>query len=320
MAFFIAVLLILLSLAAATYFVGSFFMSIAIIRKEKPSDAFVPEEEKAKRNEKKESIRGNRELLERRAKELLRICTEESLSADTPDGLRLSASFFPVKGSHRYAILVHGYTGSRKEMISKAYIFHTWGYSVLTPDNRAHGESEGRYIGMGWLDKDDLKLWIDWIRRQDREARIVLLGVSMGGAAVMMAAGDMNPGVEAVIDDCGYTSVWDIFKDELRSLYHLPSFPILNMCSIMIKLKAGYDIKKASSLKQLEKAMIPILFIHGSDDMFVKTYMVYKNYDAKTHGDKDLLIIDGAGHAEAEATDPDLYFKTIRNFLNKHNL
>ena len=319
MAFIIAILIILLLSAALTYIVGSFFMSIAITRKSGPSDNFVPEEEKSKKGWEREKIKANRAILDKKADELLESTEQQYCEVHTPDSLRLCASFFP-NSSDKFAILVHGYTGTRKEMLSKAAIFHSWGYSVLTPDNRAHGESEGKYIGMGWLDKDDIKLWIEWIRNKNPNARIVLLGVSMGGAAVMMSSGDMNRNVEAVIDDCGYTSAWDIFSDELRSLYHLPSFPILNMCNTMIRIKAGYDIKKASSIEQLRKTTIPILFIHGSDDNFVKTDMVYRNYDAKVIGDKDILIVKDAGHAMAEAEDPKLYYSKIREFLAKYNL
>lgn len=319
MAIAIALIIIMLFSLAATYFVGMFFMSIAIIRKENDHGDFVPAEEKAKKEADKDRTMKNKEQLDRMAEEFL--CSSEASNPEliAPDGIKLSASFFPGS-SNKAVILVHGYTGSRKEMMSKAAVFHSWGYNVLVPDNRAHGESGGKYIGMGWLDKDDLKLWINWLSDENPESRIVLLGVSMGGAAVMMTAGDSNRNVEAVIEDCGYTSVWDIFADELKSLYHLPSFPILDMCRAMIKLKAKYDIKVASSVNQLRKATVPILFIHGSDDHFVNTNMVYRNYDAKTTGDKDILIVNNAGHAMAEIENPDQYYGKIREFLSKYDL
>ena len=317
MAVIIALLIILLFAIVATYAVGSFFMSVAIIRKEKPSDDFVPPAEKAAKDDAiSERIKKNMERLDELARKLHAEVHDEEPEITTPDGLTLRASFFPNKGN-RYAILVHGYTGSRKEMQSKAAIFHSWGYSVLTPDNRAHGRSDGRYIGMGWLDKDDIALWIDWIRKRNAEAEIVLLGVSMGGATVMMASGSNDRNVKAVIDDCGYTSVWDIFVDELHSLYHLPAFPVLEMCRIMIRIKAGYDIKKASSLTEIRRSMMPMLFIHGSDDHFVRTEMAHRCYDAKTEGYKELLIVEGAAHARSESLEPELYFKTIRKFLEK---
>lgn len=317
MAIIIALLIILLFAIVATYAVGSFFMSVAITRKEKPTDDFVPPAEKAaKENASSEKIRRNQERLEGLAMKLHAEACDEEPEITTADGLTLRASFFPCSGN-RYAILVHGYTGSRKEMQSKAAVFHSWGYSVLTPDNRAHGMSDGRYIGMGWLDKDDIALWIDWIRKRDADAEVILLGVSMGGATVMMASGSNDRNIKAIIDDCGYTSVWDIFADELHSLYHLPAFPVLEMCRIMIRLKAGYDIKKASSITEIRKSRMPMLFIHGSEDHFVRTEMVHRCYEAKTEGYKELLIVEGAAHAKSESLEPELYFETIRKFLDK---
>ena len=41
------------------------------------------------------------------------------------------------------------------------------------------------------------------------------------------------------------------------------------MFQIVANIRAGYDIKEASSLKQVEKSVTPILFIHGDSDSFV---------------------------------------------------
>lgn len=46
----------------------------------------------------------------------------------------------------------------------------------------AHGNSEGQYIGMGWLDRKDMLKWIDYVISLDKNAQIALYGESMGGA------------------------------------------------------------------------------------------------------------------------------------------
>ena len=72
---------------------------------------------------------------------------------------------------------------------------------------------------MGWLDKDDIACWVNWIIEKDNQAQIILHGVSMGGATVMMASGDHLPHVVGYIEDCGYTSVWDIFEMCIRDRF-----------------------------------------------------------------------------------------------------
>ena len=181
---------------------------------------------------------------------------------------------------------------------------------------RSHGDSEGKLIGMGWLDKEDVKLWIDYVLDLDPEAEIVLHGVSMGGATVMMTSGeDLPENVKAIIDDCGYTSVWDEFTDEARYLFHISQFPILYTASAVSKIRAGYSFQEASAIEQVKKTNIPIFFIHGSEDNFVNTDMVYSLYDA-CPTQKDIYVVEGAGHGQSLYLDPDLYFEKVFSFID----
>lgn len=235
------------------------------------------------------------------------------------DGITLSARVIRAdEPSSRWAVVIHGYH-SDKGMCSKtAYQFRLRGYNVLLPDLRAHGESEGRFIGMGWLDRLDVLRWIDEIIKHDEKAEIILHGTSMGGATVMMVAGEELPqNVKGIVEDCGYTSVWDIFKDQLKEQFGLPEFPLMYTASAYSKLTAGYGFQEASSVKQLKKAKVPVLFIHGSDDDFVNTEMVYEVYEACASV-KDILIVEGAGHANSNYVNPDLYYTAMFEFIDRN--
>lgn len=304
-----------------TVAVGTYFVNFAVHRKDTFNMDLLPEEERnsaEEEGERQKIIRENREAFAVEDKAFLESADKEDVSIVSSDGLSLNASFYRNDGN-RYVILVHGYMGSRKDMLHLASVYSSWGYNVLSPDNRAHGESEGTWVGMGWLDKDDIRLWIDWIIARDPDAEIVLHGISMGAATVMMTSGlDLPGNVKAAVEDCGYTSVWDIFRDELKALYHLPSFPVMNMYSIMSKIITGYTPKEASSLDMLGKSEIPMLFIHGDDDNFVGTYMLDICYDAKTKGDKEKLLVPDAGHGEAYLREPELYFSTVHEFISRY--
>ncbi len=239
------------------------------------------------------------------------------VSIKSGDGLDLVGDIFNTdSNSHKWLIAIHGYTGKREHMYSYARYYAEKGYNILTPDMRSHGDSEGKLIGMGWLDKEDVKLWIDYVLNLDPEAEIVLHGVSMGGATVMMTSGeDLPENVKAIIDDCGYTSVWDEFTDEARYLFHISQFPILYTASAISKLRAGYSFQEASAIEQVKKTDIPIFFIHGSEDNFVNTDMVYSLYDA-CPTQKDIYVVDGAGHGQSLYLNPDLYFEKVFNFID----
>ena len=242
---------------------------------------------------------------------------KEVVSISSSDGLNLVGDVFTTDAnSHNWVIAIHGYTGKRQQMYSYARYYAEQGYNVLTPDMRSHGDSEGKFIGMGWLDKEDVKLWIDHVLGIDPDAQIILHGVSMGGATVMMTSGeDLPHNVKAIIDDCGYTSVWDEFTDEARYLFNISQFPILYTASAISKIRAGYTFQEASALEQVKNTSIPIFFIHGEEDNFVNTRMVYSLYDA-CNSQKDLYVVEGAGQGQALYMDPDKYFTKVFGFIN----
>lgn len=230
------------------------------------------------------------------------------------DGVGLKGRYVSDKNQHLWAIMIHGYKSNKDNMMSYGAKYYEKGYNVVLPDNRAHGVSEGDYIGMGWLDKDDIASWVEWIVKKDPKAQIILHGVSMGGATTMMASGDNLDHVIGYIEDCGYTSVWDIFASELDKRFSLPTFPVLDISNLVAQMKAGYDFKKASSVEQLKKTKQPILFIHGGKDDFVPTSMVYDVYDA-AQSEKDIFIVEPAGHAESKDYNPDAYWQKVFQFI-----
>ncbi len=222
------------------------------------------------------------------------------------------------KESKIWIIAVHGYTDSANFMVNSAKQFLNYGYNVLIPDLRAHGKSEGKYIGMGWLDKDDIQLWIDYLIATYGEIKIILYGISMGAATVMMTSGeDLPSNVRMVIEDCGYTSAWEEFTHELKYLFKMPAFPALYNVNFITILRAGYSLKKASIIKQIKKSKIPILFIHGDKDNFIPFYMLDRLYQAATCK-KEKLVIKNAGHAEAQWIDPEKYWHTVRKFIKRY--
>lgn len=236
------------------------------------------------------------------------------------DGLKLHGLYLPREGSHKYAVICHGYGSIPQYGGGFAAKFYEMGYSVLAPAARAHELSGGRYAGMGWPERRDIVAWVDAIVEQDPEAEIVLYGVSMGGATVMMTAGeaDLAPNVKCVIEDCGYSSVWDEFAGQLREMFGLPTFPVLDAASLVTRVRAGWSFKEASAVEQLKKTGLPMLFIHGEDDTFVPYAMLDVVYDACASADKERLSIPGAAHGGAAGTDPELYWATVEAFLDKH--
>ena len=235
------------------------------------------------------------------------------------DNLKLHA--YEVKNENKtdkWAIVVHGYTSEGKLLSSKAKHLYNMGYNVLVPDLRSHGSSEGNYIGMGWHDRLDIIDWINYIVKNNPNSEIALHGTSMGSATVLMVSGENLPSnVKAIVADCGYTSVYDEFSYQLKQLFNLPAFPIMNFSDVVTHIRAGYCLNDASAINQVKKSTTPILYIHGDKDDFVPYYMMDELYNA-TNSEKEKLTIEGGEHANSDLVNPKLYWSTVNSFLEKY--
>lgn len=242
----------------------------------------------------------------------------EDVSIRSRDGLQLHAYYLPAgTASDRLVILHHGFTSHAMDNSTHAMFFHMQGYEVLLLDLRAHGKSEGEYVGFGILDRFDTLEWVKYSRKRfGEDIKIVLHGTSMGAATVLMSLGlpGIQETVSAVIADCAYTSPADIFGHVIQKNYHLPPAPILKATEIRSKATAGYGFNDYSTLEALKDNQVPVLLIHGKEDKFVPTWMSRKNYEACSCK-KKLLFVDNAGHGSSVFENTELYEQTEKEFL-----
>lgn len=244
----------------------------------------------------------------------------ETITILSEEGLRLTATMlWAEKNTGKTVVAVHGYRGNGiRDFAGSARFYHELGYNLLIVHNRAHGDSEGKWIGFGWKDKNDIQRWCEYlVDRLKGNAQIVLLGISMGAATVMMASGEkLPPQVKGIIEDCGYTSVWEQFSHAYPKSCKFPKHLTMSLASGMNKLINGFTFREGSCIRQLRKNKRPVLFIHGSVDDFVPTKMVYDLFSA-TKGEKRLLVVQGAGHALSVVKEPEKYYGAIKNFLDE---
>ncbi len=223
------------------------------------------------------------------------------------------------KNAQGTAIVVHGYGDNHYVFLYLVRMYRDeFNYNVLFPDLQYHGYSGGDATSMGWYDRLDLLKWMEVAHDIFHDDFMVAHGVSMGAATVMMASGEkLPPYVKALIEDCGYSSVWNQLKFNLKDTFHLPPFPVLTSASIVSKHKYGWSFKEASSMAQLAKCELPMLFIHGDADDFVEFSHLQQNYDAKVNGYKEMWVAEGAVHANSYQKHTAEYKAHVKNFLDK---
>ncbi|MBQ3006889.1 MAG: alpha/beta hydrolase [Clostridia bacterium] len=236
-------------------------------------------------------------------------------------GFRLKGYLLPSdKPSKIYVFCSHGYRNCGSgEFHCMAKFYHDKGWNVFLVDHQAAGMSEGKYIGFGYHECRDSLQWLDFMNNHfGSDIKIVLHGVSMGSATVMMMSGSgrLPSNVKFTVADCGYTSAYDQFVHNAKGM-HVPSFPIVNVASLFNRLISGFDFKDASPLEAVKNTVVPIIFIHGGNDDFVPTRMVNELYNACSSENKELLIVEGAAHAESYPTDSESYEALINGYSEK---
>lgn len=241
----------------------------------------------------------------------------EDVWITSDDGLKLHGVYFPGEKGNQAVICFHGYTSQcMSDFIGLSDYYLKHGYRMLLVDERAHGQSEGEYIGFGCKDRFDALRWIQWlIKEAGEDCRILLHGISMGGATVLMTSGlKLPPQVKGIISDCAFTSPKEVFTHVLKTMYHLPAFPMLNIADLVNRSKAGYRLDECNAAREVQKAKVPVLLIHGDKDTFVPCEMCGQIYE-NCASPKQKLIVKGAGHAESYFKATDAYEKAMDSFI-----
>lgn len=222
--------------------------------------------------------------------------------------------------SDKFVLCSHGYRSRGKgeyRFISKFY--HENGYNIFLVDHTAAGDSEGKYISFGYYESRDLLLWAKFlVETFGSDIKIALHGISMGCATVLMLAGneDLPENVKFVISDCGYTSARDQFETVLRKK-HIPTEPLITTAGLINKAVCHYSLGEVKPIDAVRRTKLPMLFIHGGSDSLVPKEMAMEMYKV-CPTDKDILIVEHAGHAESYQKDSEAYEEKILNFTKKY--
>lgn len=235
-------------------------------------------------------------------------------------GLHLKARYYPAATTTpKTMVVVHGFGDNSLTLGNYIRFFHQAGYNVLAPDNRSHGHSQGKYIGFGWQDRQDLQDWIQQlIRRKGSNVQIGLFGVSMGASTVMYYLGLKVPKqVKTAIADCGYASINGELTYELKRLFNLPSAPLIPTANLYTQALAHYSLYDGETAQTLKYNRIPLFIIHGTKDTFVPTSNAKLNYQNDS-GPKKLWLVKGAKHARSYQKNPALYQKRVLSWTAKY--
>lgn len=244
------------------------------------------------------------------------------------DGLKLHAWYLPAlnsglgsggEHSQKTAIVCHGYSDHMGSIALYTRYFHTRGFNVLMIDQRCHGYSEGKYIGMSVSECQDLQDWTREVYTKTPEVKdIVWVGWSMGAATVLELANVKMDKVKLIIADSGYTSVQNAVLAGSQSAFQRGVMRLfMPLVNFYIKRRTGTDLRRGHPLWHVERAVYPILYFHGDKDLRVPFHMGEELY-AATITEKEFVVAPGSAHVRGFAEHCDLYENAMDQFLTKH--
>jgi pimeloyl-ACP methyl ester carboxylesterase len=239
----------------------------------------------------------------------------EAVSFRSADGLNLSGWFLEDPGSDASVVICHGSGANKSNFVEFMRVFRFQGYNCLIFDFRGHGDSEGHTCTFGLFEDADVRAAVDWLKtnRPERARHIYGLGSSMGAACLARAAAK-DDRIEAVVLDSCFASI------PLLLQQHLGFIPLIGpamaeLIPAAMSLQAGQSIWKLDTREAVRAiSPRPILFIHGTGDVFIPRINMEILYGCAT-GPKEKWLGPGP-HSNIVVTDFETYRRKVIAFFD----
>lgn len=241
----------------------------------------------------------------------------ETLEIESLDGLKLRGIYYPAaEPSTKTVIAIHGYSShAEREWAFPGLFYHSLGFNVLIPYQRAHGISEGDMITFGAKERSDMIGWAERINELSPDGEIVFHGLSMGGLIALLLINEHIPGVKAIISDAPSTSIEDFFKNVSRDIFKAGGDAVAKAAMADFERKTGRDPRDYNAKNYLKDGIYPLLLSAGELETCDERFSEYK---AINPSPTEIIILPGCNHGNGMYKQTELYQSKIREFLAKY--
>ncbi len=240
--------------------------------------------------------------------------TFEPVRFTTEDGMTLNGWLVPAARETTTAVIVlHGFSGNRLPELATFVPWLQERHNVLQFDFRGHGESGRGMVTLGSHERRDVAAAVAFLDSRGL-GPIALFGVSMGAAIAILSAPDLP--VAAVVADAAFAELHHPIGNRMREVGY--PFPGVGSRAIV----AAAALRARSRLVDPVRAVARIapralLIIAPKEDRLISWRQSIRLFEAAGEP-KELLVVEGAGHAEAYAADPARYRERVLDFLERH--
>lgn len=237
----------------------------------------------------------------------------------TADGIALRGWFLPRPGSSPTVVSLHGYRGHMGQLLGISTNLWRAGFNVLLFDFRGRGRSDAAPISMGLWEQLDLEAALDAVGRRIADARVGLLGFSMGGAVAVFGGND--PRVRAIVLDSCFTSQREVLEELAirEAARHLGGrvdgrlfLPVMEWWHRRLGKPSFAEIVPLDAIGGLDK---PMLVIQGTADQTVPSEHAKR---LAAEAGAELWLVPGAHHCGAYFVDRAAYTGRVTAFFQAH--
>ena len=252
--------------------------------------------------------------------ELVKRPNLQAIRIPTTDNLTLAGFLVTQPQPTANIVLCHGYRSAKELLYAMLDIFPTW--NTLMFDFRAHGDSDGTITSIGFHEHQDVISTVQFMRATalkngTSHLPLIVLGISMGGAATLKAT-EMSPDLcNAIIVDSTYSRLSSTIFKAFSTKTHLPLYPFFPVIKYLFHALAGFDVHAMNPEECMAKIKQPVLIIHAVDDSYVSPRNALRLLASARNQHSKLWIAPSCRHAWLHSYYPELYHAKVMSFLRK---
>lgn len=239
----------------------------------------------------------------------------QRLEIRSHDGLSLKGVYYPGE-SGITVICAHGYTShAEREWAFPGLFYHSMGYNVLIPYQRAHGISEGKYITFGALEHRDMMIWVDRINEMMPKGQIIVHGLSMGGEVVLTLADKEMKNVKCLIADAPNVSIDGFFKSVSSHVFKKRGPQVHKCLTERFRKEFAVDVSDFETVDIVKNSRYPILLAAGSNENLEDTL---RELAAANPQETEVVILPGCNHGNGMYKQTQMFQTAIRDFIARY--
>jgi uncharacterized protein len=229
-------------------------------------------------------------------------------------GSTLRGWLLPGRAGRGAVVLMHGVRADRTSMAGRARFLNAAGYSILLFDFQAHGESPGRHITFGHLEGRDARAAVRFVRERLPGERVGVVGVSMGGAAALLAEPPL--GADALVLEMVYPTLEEAVADRLKMRLGAWGGLLAPLLTLQLRPRLGVGPEMMRPVERVAHVPGPKLFIAGALDRHT-TREESRRLFAAAREPKELWVVEGAAHTDLHAAARAEYERRVLDFLDQ---